>query len=263
MNRIGFIGSGNMAFAMAGAIYNNDPTRKMGAFDIDPQRVDLFSKSFSSLTPYSSVFELEQSSEIIILAVKPQTIDDVLSQLKDSKKIIVSIAAGITLKYLENKLPEAYIVRVMPNTPSLVGEMAAGVSFSRDVTDMQKKAVLDFLAFSGIALEVDDSYMDAVTGLSGSGPAFVARIIDSFVKAGVAQGLDYKTAKNLTIQTFLGTASLLLEKNMDLEELIKMVSSPGGTTIAGRSVLENSSMEKIVLDTVTAATIRSKELGAR
>ncbi len=261
MKTIGFIGAGNMAFAMAGALYDANPTSPIGVFDVDKSRIDVFKKSFSSTVSHGSVKELSKVYDIIVIAVKPQIIDSVLESLAECDKIILSIAAGITLNHLKSKLPDGGVVRVMPNTPSLIGNMAAGVSFSSSIRDNQKRDVLEFLSCSGIALEVEESEMDAVTGVSGSGPAFVARIMDDFIKAGVKQGLDHKTSKALTLNTFLGTAKLLIDKNMEIEELIKMVSSPGGTTIAGREVLESSKIEAIIYDTVDAAVKKSRELG--
>lgn len=261
MKTISFIGAGNMAFAMAGALYDTNPTGVIGIYDIDEKRIDTFKHSFSSTKSYDSYRELEEHSDIIIIAVKPQVIDVVLDELKDSKKIIVSIAAGISLKHLTDKLPLASVTRVMPNAPSLVGKMAAGVSFSNSMSDIQKKDVLGFLSYSGIAIEVEEKQMDAVTGISGSGPAFVARIIKHFIDAGVKQGLDGKTSRALALNTFLGTAQLIVEKNMDIEDLITMVSSPGGTTIAGRGVLESSTISEIIENTVDATVQRSKELG--
>lgn len=263
MKTISFIGAGNMAFAMANALYNKDKSTAIGVFDINEKRIELFKSTFDNTKNYLSILELANSSDIIILAVKPQVIGSVLELLSNSKKIIVSIAAGITLDYLTEKLPLATVVRVMPNTPSLVGAMAAGVSFSDGITKDQKNDVLNFLSYSGLAIEVLEKDMDAVTGVSGSGPAFAARIMKHFIDAGVNHGLDEETSRALTLNTFLGTAKLLLDKDMDIENLITMVSSPGGTTIAGRSVLENSSIGSIIHETVDATVIRSKELGKK
>ncbi|OQY40415.1 MAG: pyrroline-5-carboxylate reductase [Spirochaetaceae bacterium 4572_7] len=261
MNRVGFIGAGNMAYAMAGALYRSNTDVPIGIYDIDNSRVDLFKSSFSSTNSYNSIKELVENVDIIVLAVKPQIIDKIVGELIDCNRVVISIAAGIKLDYLTRILPKAKVVRVMPNTPALVGAMAAGVSFSASVTNNDKDMVLEFLNLSGMALEVNENQMDAVTGLSGSGPAFVARIMDYFVQAGISQGLEPSVAKSLTVDTFLGTAKLVKEKDMDIENLIKMVSSPGGTTIAGRGVLEASPIANIIKDTVNATVKRSIELG--
>lgn len=256
-----FIGAGNMAFAMASALHNNNKTVSVGLFDVDHSRVDLFRGSFTNVKDFDSIEDLERESDIIIIAVKPQVIDTVLEKLKESQKIIVSIAAGITMDHLTEKMPYAYISRVMPNTPSLVGRMAAGVSFSSGMDMDKKDDVFEFLSHSGMAIEVLETQMDAVTGISGSGPAFVARIMKHFIDAGIKHGLEPEISRNLTLNTFLGTAKLIIDKDMDIEDLIKMVSSPGGTTVAGRAILESSKIEGIIQNTVDATVKRSKELG--
>lgn len=261
MKNISFIGAGNMAFAMANALYSNDKSAPIGLFDIDDSRVQLFKDSFSSTKAFNSVEALELASDIIVIAVKPQVIDIVLKQLKDSCKIVVSIAAGVTMEHLTSLMPMASVSRVMPNTPSLVGQMAAGVSFSTTIKKDQKQDVLDFLSFSGMAIEVDEKQMDAVTGISGSGPAFAARIMKHFIDAGISQGLEPEISRALALNTFLGTAKLIIDKNMDIDKLITMVSSPGGTTVAGRGILESSEIENIIYNTVDATVKRSQELG--
>jgi len=263
MKKISFVGAGNMAYAMADALFNGSKESTIGVYDIDSNRVKLFLNSFNTAVEYPSIKSLADSSDIVILAVKPQIIDIVLADLVDCNKIVVSIAAGISLESLVKKLPKAFVTRVMPNTPSLVGEMAAGVSFSKTMSEKQKSDVLSFLNYSGMAIEVEDESMDAVTGISGSGPAFAARIMNHFINAGIDQGLDSHTSRMLALNTFLGTAKLLLEKDMEVEDLIKMVSSPGGTTVAGREILESSNIEKIIKETVIATVKRSKELGGK
>ena len=261
MKTISFIGAGNMAFAMANALFRENKNVAIGVYDIDKARLELFKSSFDTTRIYPSIEELVEDSNIVILSVKPQVIESVLPIIRNTKKIVLSIAAGVTLDYLTSMLPNASVARVMPNTPSLVSHMAAGVSFSNKVTKNEKKEILEFLKYSGIALEVKDNLMDAVTGISGSGPAFVARIIDFFIKSGVKNGLDPDVSRELATNTFLGTAKLIIDNNMDIENLIKMVSSPGGTTIAGRGVLESSNIGEIIDATVNATIKRSKELG--
>ncbi len=262
MKTVTFIGAGNMAFAMANAINNEMRDTQIGIKDISEERITLFKNSFKLVKEFTTYKELIEISDIIVIAVKPQVIDAVLTELGSCNKVMISIAAGKTMDYLKSRIPNGRFARVMPNTPSLVGQMAAGVSFSEEINSDERIQILNLLSCSGLAIEVEDSDMDAVTGVSGSGPAFAARIMEKFIKAGVNAGLAPEVARDLTLHTFLGTAKLLLDKEMDIEELIKMVSSPGGTTIAGRGVLENSDLEKIVDDTVQATILRSKELGS-
>ena len=149
----------------------------------------------------------------------------------------------------------------MPNTPCLVGEMAAGFAVGKNVKDREIKIVEEILNSAGKAFYLKEELLDAVTGLSGSGPAFVARLIEYFIEAGENEGLGKDIAAELALQTFKGTAKLLQESGMTPDELVKIVSSPGGTTVAGREVLENSDVKDILIKTVKKATERSKELG--
>ncbi|MBN2618275.1 MAG: pyrroline-5-carboxylate reductase [Spirochaetales bacterium] len=263
MSKICFIGAGNMAFAMASALYEKKKDITIGLYDINPERVNLFKDSFNNSQIYNSIEELCIDSDFIVLAVKPQVIESVFVSLNSFKGIAVSIIAGKSIEFLKSGLPNAKIVRVMPNTPSLVGAMAAGVSFDKGFNQVEIVRVMDFLQCSGEAIEVSESQMDAVTGISGSGPAFVARIIQKFINAGISQGLTPETSRKLAVNTFLGTAKLILEKDMDIDNLINMVSSPGGTTIAGRGVLENSNIDEIINNTVEATVKKSRELGQK
>lgn len=261
MHKIGFIGAGNMAFALAKAIKK----AKLGsiiASDINQERLDFVKKELNIQVTKSNK-EVFQNSDIVFLAVKPQVMDFVLDEIKTHVKnqLIISIAAGIKLKRLESKLKNKKIIRVMPNTPCLVGEMAAGFAVGKKVTDNEIKIVEEILSSAGKAFYLKEELLDAVTGLSGSGPAFVARLIEAFTQAGQKQGLTKDISTELALQTFKGTAALLQESGLTPDELVKMVSSPGGTTIAGREVLENSNYKDIIKKTIEVATKRSKELG--
>ncbi len=207
--------------------------------------------------------EVVENSEIVFLCVKPQDMDLVLDEISigaNEKQIFVSIAAGVKLEKLKAKL-NAKIVRVMPNTPCLVGEAMSVITFGEKVNDEDRKVIFDLLNSAGKTLELKEELMDAVTAVSGSGPAFFAYLIDSLAKAGEKEGLSREQAILLAEQTALGTAKLLLEKNISPGELSEMVSSPGGTTIAGREILEKSDVAEILKKTVAAAAARSRELG--
>ncbi len=258
--KIGFIGAGNMAFALIKAIKKAKLASSITVSDINKERLN-FVKAQAKITTTRGNKEVLKSSDIIFLAVKPQVIDSVLNEIKDTNKLIISIAAGVKLKHLENKLKKARVVRVMPNTPCLVGEMAAGFAVGKKCKDNDIKIVEELLNSAGKAFYLKEELLDAVTGLSGSGPAFVARLIEAFVEAGKKQGLNKDIATELALQTFKGTAKLLQESGMTPEELIKIVSSPGGTTVAGREILESSNYKDIIIKTIEKATKRSKELG--
>lgn len=259
--KIGFIGAGNMAFALAGGIARAFPSIPMTGFDISHDRLQLFEEKMPLFERSTANADMADACDLIFLAIKPQILPQVLPEMESYTGTILSIAAGIPLKTLTQGLPRAKVVRVMPNTPCLVGQMAAGCTFSSIFPEEEKAAVLEILSTSGVVEEVPEEMMDTVTALSGSGPAFWARLFESFIEAAEDSGLPANTARRLCLQTARGTATLLEEKGMTPEELINQVSSPGGTTLAGRSVLESSPMKDIIKKTLKAAEKRSKELG--
>ncbi len=259
MRKIGFIGAGNMAFALAKAIKKAKLAKAMIASDIRTERLDFIKKELK-IDVTKDNKEVIKKADIIFLAVKPQVIDNILDEIKDTNKLVISIAAGVRLKKLEGKLKKAKVVRVMPNTPCLVGEMAAGFSIGKKAKDKEIKIVEEILSSAGKAFYLKEELLDAVTGLSGSGPAFIARLIEGLIEGGVKSGLNKDIATELALQTCLGTAKLLIESGLTTEELVKMVSSPGGTTVAGREILENSDVKDVLVKTVKRATERSKEL---
>jgi pyrroline-5-carboxylate reductase len=260
--QIGCIGAGNMAGALAAAIETAHQEHTFLAYDVDADRLAQFCGSRRRCATAASNREVVEKSSVTFLAVKPQVLDDVLPELTSNTRLIVSIAAGITLARLEDAMPHARVIRVMPNTPCLVGEMAAGFSAGTRVSPEDLNLVSELLQSAGVALELPESLLDAVTGLSGSGPAFVARLIEAFTAAGVGLGLPEDVASRLALATFRGTARLLEEKGLTPEELVTMVSSPNGTTVAGRAVFEASDYAEVISKTVNAAAARSRELGS-
>ncbi len=204
-------------------------------------------------------------ADIILLAVKPQVMDSVLTELKEAvsqNHLVISIAAGVTLGKLEGLLGgSAKVIRVMPNTPALVLEGAAALSKGKNADKADMECALTIFKAVGKAVEVPESLMDAVTGLSGSGPAYCFSFIEALIQAGIKEGLPRPTATELAIQTVIGSAKMCMETGRHPMELTAMVTSPGGTTIQGLYQLERSGFSGIVMDAVTAATKRSKELG--
>jgi pyrroline-5-carboxylate reductase len=261
IKNIGFIGAGNMAYALVQAIIEQESTLQVNVFDIRPERMDLFAGDFSRIKLKKGNRDLASDSELIFIAVKPQEVDMVLKEIVETKKLLVSIAAGITIKHIESLLPHARVFRVMPNAPCLVGEMAAGFAAGSRCTSGDVELVQRLLSHAGLAVRVKEEQLDAVTGLSGSGPAFIAYLAAAFAEAGTRLGLSEKTAWALTMGTIRGTSILLEKSGMSPRELINMVSSPNGTTVAGREVLENSDCIEVIRKTVAAAAARSKELG--
>mgnify|MGYP006291034991 FL=1 len=260
--RVGFIGAGNMAGALAGAIESARPDTEFIASDVSRDQLERFTSGLTRATTAPDNRSVVDAAELTFLSVKPQVLGDVLPELGDTPALVVSIAAGVRIATLERALPNARVVRVMPNTPGLVGEMAAGYAGGARATADDIALVGRLLESAGVALPMDEGLLDAVTGVSGSGPAFVARLVEAFTDAGVAHGLDRDVAYRLVLQTFSGTARLLDEKGLSPQELVDMVSSKGGTTVAGRGVLESSDYADVIRRTVDAAVARSRELGS-
>lgn len=261
MLNVGFIGAGKMAEALIRAILKiDDMDITVIASDVMEERRELMAKlERVEATPDNNV--VIEKSDIIFIAVKPQTIDQILEELKDTDKLVVSIAAGINLNTLEAGLDKARVIRIMPNTPCLVGEMAGGFALGSRATESDATQLQKLLENAGRIYKLDEKHMDAVTALSGSGPAFIAYIINAMTQGAVKQELPEEVARELAIQTALGTAKLLRDMQLSPTELITMVSSPGGTTVAGREVLENSDVGNVLERTIAAATKRGRELG--
>ena len=262
MKTTAFIGTGRMAAALISCICKSSVSRNIIASDKNNINLARIKKQFKIKTTTDNK-EAARNSDIVFICVKPQDIDAVLDEIKDVVKnqLIVSIAAGIRLKHLENKLKNKRIIRVMPNINCIAGEMAAGFSAGKYATKEDIKNVSGILNSAGIAFFMKEDLLDAVTGISGSGPAFFAYFIAAFVKAGVKNGLPRETAFKLACQTALGTGRLLMEKNLSPDKLIAMVASKKGTTVAGLDVLKKHKAKNILIKTIDAAVKRSKELG--
>jgi pyrroline-5-carboxylate reductase len=206
--------------------------------------------------------------DVLLIGTEPEDFPEVLSELHstlDSSKIIISIAAGIKTSDLQAQVPAGVrVVRVMPNTPCVVGEMAAGFCLGEGTATPEDKAMVQYLLSAcGNAQEVDERLMDAVTGLSGSGPAYVFNFIEALADGGVRAGLPRAVAIQLAAQTVRGAATMVLETGQHPGQLKDQVTSPGGTTIAGVHQLEQGAFRGTVMNAVFAAASRSKELGER
>ena len=203
----------------------------------------------------------------ILLAIKPQILDSVVTALdltahRELSPLIVSILAGVTLKRLESAFTGCPVVRVMPNTPATVGEAMSAIAYNNDVTPQQAEIATNIFAAVGEVITVPEYLMDGVTGLSGSGPAYVALMVEALADGGVAVGLPRAIAQQLAIQTVLGTAKLLQESDLHPAVLKDRVSSPGGTTIAGVAALERGGFRAAAIEAVKASYNRSQELGS-
>lgn len=265
--RLGFLGSGNMAEALIHGLLESGlaDKAKIMAADKDIERLNAIVEGYG-IEGHSKNFEIARRCDVVIVAVKPQAIDSVLDDVRDeidSEKLVVSIAAGISTKRIAARLKKgAKIVRVMPNTPALVLAGASAICCGKKVSLEEKEMVMSIFGAVGKVVALDDeSLMDAVTGLSGSGPAFVYTFIEALSDAGVKAGLPRDIAGILAGQTVYGAAKAVIELQRHPAELRDMVTSPGGTTIAGIAKLEEKGFRSAVIEAVEAATRRSKELG--
>jgi len=264
---IGFVGGGRMAEALIQGIIKAGLAgpEQIWAADPDAGRQQLLTGQYGIRT-CAQASEFVADCTILILAVKPQVMGPVLDSIRSvisSRHLVISIAAGIPLAFMEARLSatQCRLVRVMPNTPALIQEGASALSPGAGTTaeDMAKaRAIFDAVGRSVVLAE---NYLDAVTGLSGSGPAYVFSFIEAMIDGGVKVGLSRVDAQLLVLQTVLGSVKLAIESNEHPAQLRAMVTSPGGTTIAGLHELARSGFSGIVMDAVEAATRRSKELG--
>ncbi|MDI6745051.1 MAG: pyrroline-5-carboxylate reductase [Thermodesulfovibrionales bacterium] len=264
----GFIGGGNMAEAIIkGMIQSVKASKGQSEIIVSEPRKDrreYLEQTYGVKTTQDNK-EVASSCNIIILAVKPQVIEQVLEDIDSAvtnDKTVVSIAAGITLSYLQSKLNTKKLIRVMPNTPALVHEAMSVMSLCECFSDKDINPVREIFMSIGKVLTLPEKYMNAVTALSGSGPAFIALFIEAMIEGGVKSGLSKENASELAIQTLLGTASLL-ETWMPPERLREIVTSPGGTTAAGLKVFEDKGLKGLVADALQAAKKRAEELGRR
>lgn len=264
--RIGFVGAGQMATALAkGFVQANVVSAdRILACDVSSDAAARFASQTGGGIAASALDVLKQST-LVFLAVKPQHVPAVLAELKPavtSQNLVVSIAAGISLEKLSSGLgPSARVIRVMPNTPALVSAGASAFARGATATEADGQLVQSLLATVGLALEVPEKLLDAVTGLSGSGPAYVYQFIEGLSDGGVRMGLPRDVATRLAAQTVLGAAQMVLSTGQHPGSLKDAVTSPGGTTIAGLHALEQGGMRGILMNAVQAATERSRELG--
>ncbi len=264
--RIGFIGGGKMGEALVKGVLRAklSSAGKIIVSDVDKKRCQILEKATGIKTTQENK-KVTSGSDIIILAIKPNVMGDILEELKNDitpKHLVVSIAAGIPLNFIESVLNEGCrIVRVMPNTPCLVGETAAGYALGKNATRGDGKLVGEILNAVGKSYLLEEKHLDAVTGLSGSGPAFVYTVIEALSDGGVKMGLPRDISTKLAAQTVLGAAKMVLETGMHIGVLRDFVTSPGGTTIAGLHALEKGGIRNALINAVEAATKKSKRLG--
>ncbi len=263
---IAFIGAGNIGSALIRALIMREEISReqIVAADADPDKLKKLEAELGARIALENK-EAVSLADMVILAVKPQDINEVLEDIApavNEKKLVVSVAAGVTTRRIEERLPQGTrVIRVMPNTPALVGQGIAVLCAGSHATEEDMAAARRIFDVVGKSCVLSENLMDAVTGLSGSGPAYVILFIEALSDAGVLVGFPRDIAQMLSVQTVLGTAHLMVETNMHPAQLREMVTSPGGTAIAGLRKMEEWNFRAAVFNAVEAATARSRELG--
>ncbi len=262
--KLAIIGLGKMGTTLLQGMINSGlyQPKEIVACDLYLEDIDSNDEYFGIQTMKDNI-EAVKLADTVILAVKPQVIPKVASKIAEytANKLIISIAAGLTLENLSKQLADsARIVRTMPNMPALVGEGAAAFTSGSDITADDRKIVKDILQSVGEVVEVEEKLMDAVTGLCGSGPAYIYMIIEAMADGGVLMGLPRYMAQKLAAQTVLGSAKMVMETGKHPGELKDAVASPGGTTIRAIEKLEEKGLRSSLIEAVKASAEKSREL---
>ncbi len=267
MAKIGFIGAGNMAQAIINGLIDTK-VYNAGDITISDIRTDRLRQLCDEykVTSAAGNTQLAKSVDILVLSVKPQNMQQVLDEIKGSVNknlLVISIAAGITTGRIQKTLGDIPVIRVMPNTPALLGQGAAAIYATKQAADRLNEAERIFSAVGVVVTVNDEKLLDAVTAVSGSGPAYFFLLMEEMIKSAERLGIERQVAQRLVLQTAKGAGLLAVDaakKNQSPGVLRKNVTSPGGTTEAALKVFSKCSFEKMVADALTAAAERSKEL---
>lgn len=275
MISVGFIGAGNMGFAIikgihgsglceSGAVEMHAFSRSISLYAYDPNNEMIKRLNEFGVSPCVSEAELVEKCDYVFLAVKPQQLETVLDSAKNAftdKKVIISICAGITAEYIQSKtVPDAKVVLVMPNTPLLLGEGASALSKNSKVTEDEFEFVKGIFASCGKAAVVPENKMKEIIAINGSSPAFIYLFAKAFIDYADKEEIDPAAAKELFAQSLVGSAKMITDSGYTIDELIKMVSSPGGTTLAGLDELYSGKLEDTVKKACESCTRRAYEL---
>ena len=266
--KIGFIGTGKMALALAKGMIGSRTVlaERMIGTDPDDAARTLF-RAETGACATAETMEVLESADVLFLAVKPDKAEEALVSIHPhftNGHLLISIAAGVPLALLEENLPVgARVIRVMPNAPAMVGAAASGFALGTCASEEDGRLTERLLTSVGLATQVSETLLDAVTGLSGSGPAFVCQVIEALSDGGVAAGLPRETATRLAAQTVFGSAKMVLETGRHPGQIKDMTASPGGTTIEGIHELEKGALRAALMNAVRAATAKSRKLGRR
>jgi pyrroline-5-carboxylate reductase len=266
MSRVALLGGGKMGAALVGGLLDAGfEADSVSIAEIDGDRRSALEKQFPKVRVVPSAAWAVADADVVVVAVKPGDVPATLETARPAlgtDTLVLSIAAGVTIATLEALAPERPVVRAMPNTPALVGVGASAIAAGTHATAEHLELAERLLGSVGIVVRVGEAALDAVTGLSGSGPAYVFLVAEAMIEAGVLVGLTRATATDLVVQTLLGSATLLARDESGPEALRAAVTSPGGTTAEGLRELEARGLRAAILEAVAAATRRSRELGA-
>lgn len=263
--KIGFIGAGNMAGAIIEGILKKDVTQAgcLTVCDRDPVKTAHFTEK--GVRSADNIAQLAAQADIIFLAVKPQDYETVLAELRGHvgpQQLVVTIAAGISTDYIKQRVGETCkVVRAMPNTPLLLGEGATALCQCPPVSDEEFAAVRHIFEAGGIVSVLPEEKMNAVISVNSTSPAYVYVFAKAVIDGAAEQGIDFETARALFCKTLVGSAKMLMESGRSPDELIKMVASPGGTTLKALEALEEHDVESAIKDAMLRCTKRAEELG--
>lgn len=258
--KVGIIGCGNLGGSFVKGLLKSEALEPSGITASDPDEKKLKEIEKLGVKTTTDNKKVAEESEAIFIAVKPDLVDEVLDELELSKdSLLISLAAGVSTDFLE-KHADARIVRVMPNICGSAAEMASAYTLGKNIAEGDEEFVKNLLDQLGTTLRIQENMMDAVTGLSGSGPAYIFIVIEALKEAGDELGLPEEDALELAAQTVKGCGELASSSDKNLEELVDMVCSPKGTTIEGVKVLEDEGVKEALKEAVYAAEARSKEL---
>ncbi|MFB3160397.1 pyrroline-5-carboxylate reductase [Neobacillus sp. 179-C4.2 HS] len=268
MKKIAFIGAGSMAEAFISGILENSLIDKKNVWvtnNSNEERLKRLSDTYGVRTTYD-LKELFAGADIVILSMKPKDAATAIQYIREyltEKMLVVSVLAGVSMSTIETlaRLPIA-VVRAMPNTSAAVGKSATAVAVNERVTPKQIELMKDLFGTVGLTTFVEEEQLDAVTGLSGSGPAYIYYLIEAMEKSAVEVGLDKEMASELIVQTLIGAAEMVKNSTKSSEQLRRDVTSPGGTTEAGVKVLEEHQVQQAFISCIKAATEQSKKMGA-
>ncbi len=260
--KIGFIGGGNMAGAIIAGILNRGQVQPGSITVSDPEACRLKAFERLGVGVMSDNRALANASNLLFLAVKPQMYEEILSELGDctAGKFVVSIAPGISTGYLRRRLPGAAVIRVMPNTPMLVGKGATAIAAADGLSDEGFQFVKDIFSSAGNVEVIPESQMDDIVAVSGSSPAYFFRLADAVVSEAKSAGIDPAVALRLIAHTMEGSARMLLSGEKSASELTNQVCSPGGTTLAALSAFDEMGFDNLIAEAMRRCTKRSLEL---